>query len=199
MRVIWKLGGSVLAHRSLRTRLGEWSRLWPESQAAWLPGGGAAADAVREWDERHRLGDERSHHLALAAMDFNAELLAALLPQARSVRSERQCELAWQDGQQAVLCASCVAAWAEQTRGETLPRTWELTSDAIAAWLARPLGADRLVLVKSIPPPGDLAAAAAQGYIDRWFARFATGGLSVWTVTPDEPAPRIWMEGIPPV
>lgn len=193
MRVIWKLGGSVLAHRLLRARLDEWSRLWPEARSAWLVGGGVAADAVRDWDERHHLGDEWAHRLALAAMDFNAELLAALLPDARIVRSGPQCELAWEDGRRAVLCASCITAWGEQTSGENLPRTWDLTSDAMAAWLARRLGADRLVLVKSVPPPGGLAAAVEGGYVDRWFGTYATGGLSVWTVTPDEPTPRVWM------
>lgn len=192
MRVLWKLGGSVLSHPALRTRLDEWSRLWTGTPSAWIAGGGIAADAVRAWDAAHGLGDETSHDLALAAMDLNAELLQSLLPDARLVRSGSQCEAAWQDQRPAVLCASCMVPWGEQTSGTPLPRTWELTSDSIAAWLATRLGVDRLVLVKSVPPPDELSLASQTGYVDPRFAAYARTVPEVWTVSPDNPEPRQW-------
>jgi len=194
MRVVWKVGGSVLSHPSLRKHLKLWSEVWPGCNAGWLVGGGTAADAVREWDTRHRLGDELSHRLALTAMDLNAELVAALLPGARMARSGPQCETAWTEKHPVVFCPQCVVGWGESVSGAQLPRCWDLTSDSIAAWLATQFSAERLVLVKSVAPPGNVAASIEQGYVDPMFWQYSERIPSVWTVTMDDPQPRVWFE-----
>ncbi len=46
-------------------------------------------------------------------------------------------------------------------------RSWRITGDSLALWLARRLGARRLVLLKSCPiPTADLTALAAAGIVD---------------------------------
>jgi hypothetical protein len=49
-----------------------------------------------------------------------------------------------------------------------------MTSDSLAAWLARRLGAARLILVKSTaaPRPLDPAMLAERGLVDQLFPRF---------------------------
>jgi hypothetical protein len=48
-----------------------------------------------------------------------------------------------------------------------------VTSDSLAAWLARRLAAHRLILVKSAPPPpGGPVAWAASGFVDAAFPEF---------------------------
>jgi hypothetical protein len=58
-----------------------------------------------------------------------------------------------------------------------LPRTWDVTSDSIAARLAALLDADELVLVKSCLPTGELTpgVVAQRGYTDRYFPRAVAG------------------------
>ena len=54
-----------------------------------------------------------------------------------------------------------------------LPHCWAVTSDAIAARAAVVIGADHLVLLKSvtIPEVMDWEEAAEHGFVDEWFAR----------------------------
>jgi aspartokinase-like uncharacterized kinase len=69
-----------------------------------------------------------------------------------------------------------------------LPESWDLTSDSLAAWLARDVGAARLVLVKSAPTaarttPTDWAEA---GLVDPLFPAYAAPlGGAVELVTLD--------------
>ena len=87
--VVYKLGGSLLTLSDLDRRvtslLQQSVPLAPQSaigrslDRAILVGGGQAADVVRTWDRRHKLGPERSHELALAAMGFNARLVRSLV------------------------------------------------------------------------------------------------------------------------
>jgi aspartokinase-like uncharacterized kinase len=64
--------------------------------------------------------------------------------------------------------------------GRSLPSSWDVTSDSIAARLAIVTGADELVLLKSVPPPdsdlqppSSLRQLAASGYVDRFFPELA--------------------------
>ncbi len=70
-----------------------------------------------------------------------------------------------------------------------VPPSWDATSDTLAAWLARELGAAKLLLVKSADlPPGaapTLAELAASGVADRLFPAFAgTSGAAVFIAGP---------------
>jgi aspartokinase-like uncharacterized kinase len=186
MRVVWKIGGSVLSRPELRQRLTDWLRFWPESESVWLVGGGVAADAVREWDRVHQLGDETSHNLALSAMDFNAELVCRLLPNAALVRSGPELEQALARRSPAVISAGDFSAWAEQESRERLPRSWQLTSDSLAAWSARQIQAERLVLVKSVAIPArtSLDEMAREGVVDALFPKYLGANVDLWTVDP---------------
>ena len=57
----------------------------------------------------------------------------------------------------------------------TLPHTWEVTSDSIAAHIAEILCANELVLLKSAPLAKSCATheAAEQGYVDAFFPQAA--------------------------
>jgi aspartokinase-like uncharacterized kinase len=68
-----------------------------------------------------------------------------------------------------------------------VPECWEVTSDSLAAWLARTYGARRLLLIKA----SDLAASgsardlAADKIVDPLFPRFAAQSRAeVWLAGP---------------
>lgn len=60
---------------------------------------------------------------------------------------------------------------------ESIPHSWDVTSDSLALWLAKKLSAEHLVLVKSTPPlrTASLQQMVDQGVIDTAFAQFAQG------------------------
>jgi aspartokinase-like uncharacterized kinase len=151
-----------------------------------VPGGGPFADAVRRADRRFRLDASSSHWMAILAMDQYAYLLAALAPGARMVAGPTQVEA----GRLNVLAAS---SWLRDA--DPLPHSWAVTSDSIAAWVARRLRAKRLVLLKDVDGQFDRDPARhgarllrrvprtrLRGVVDRHFPKALGLRLPCWVV-----------------
>jgi aspartokinase-like uncharacterized kinase len=136
-----------------------------------IAGGGPAADVVRELDRVHELGDPTAHRLALYAMDLTAVMLAELLPATTAVQSLEAMTAAWSTGVIPVLAPRSILEQSERSGENSLPASWDVTSDSIAAWVASQMAADRLILVKSAPLPADTdrRRAAQLGLVDRMF------------------------------
>ncbi len=97
-----------------------------------VPGGGVFADRIREAN----LPDDESHWLAIEAMETIARYLGTRgLPVTD--------ELIVPDETVVFLPFRCLR------ERDPLPHTWDVTSDTIAAWIARMLGLD-LVILKSV-------------------------------------------------
>ena len=188
-----KLGGSLLRQADWHQRLAVWLAGRPTGRChVMIVGGGAAADAVREADRLDNLGDEQSHWLAIEAMQANLTPAAARFPQSpicrclRQIRQVRQpAELVWFDP---LPLLRRERPW----RGlPPLPRSWDVTSDSIAARVACRLGRAELVLLKSDLPPaaGSLVNWAACGYVDAYFPQAAAtlSGLMVDLAAPAQP------------
>lgn len=167
-----KLGGSLLEAPDLVARVRELVAIVP--RALWVVGGGRVADVVRDWDARYALGDERAHRLALAAMDFNARLLEELVPGFQRVGDQREAETIIGRGGTPVVSPLDWTARREREGAAPLPRSWDITSDSVAAWIARDQGASELWIVKSTEPParGD---DPAQPKLDPCFAEQSRG------------------------
>lgn len=173
--VVFKFGGSLLCQPGVAASLRALRRLRPDLDTLLIVGGGEAADVVRRWDAAHSLTDEQAHWLAIEAMGLNELLLQQLLPELRPVRNSKQLAAAWCDGMWPLLCAGCFIRWAESAGAKPLPRTWDVTSDSIAAWITRIAAAQELVLVKScsLNPKLSVTEAAAQGLVDSHFPSLA--------------------------
>ncbi len=165
-----KLGGSLLEAPDLVERVSDLAKLAPG--ALWVVGGGAVADVVRDWDARYALGDERAHRLALAAMNFNARLLEELCPGFQRVCDAAEASGVLGAGNMPVVNALEWTRRREADGAAPLPRTWELTSDSVAGWIARDVGAIRLWMVKSTDPPGP-ADDPSRPKIDVRFSQYA--------------------------
>ena len=147
--IVGKVGGSLYDDPRLGPALRTWVSEQPEP-VLLVPGGGAFADAVRELDRVHRLGEEAAHWLAVASLAAPEQFLRRMLA----------------DTPVAVLD---VRAFCQSDHA--LPHTWAVTTDSIALRAAVVGNATRLVLLKStdIPPDTSWETAAARGWVDPHF------------------------------
>ena len=174
--VVYKLGGSLLDLPDSAGRLRSVLAQRPATDPLLIVGGGAAADLVRQWDQRHQLGEERSHWLALQAMQFNAELLRALLPEAELAATREDVAAVLARGNLPLLNAHTLLRQVD-CEPDALPHTWDSTSDSVAAWVARRWQAVELVLLKSCDLPQGLSVhdAAQAHLVDAAFPNQAAG------------------------
>jgi aspartokinase-like uncharacterized kinase len=183
-----KVGGGVVLDDALKrlcTALGELGERHP---LLVVPGGAGFADAVRDADRRFGLSAEASHRMAILGMEQFGWLLSELIPGA-----ERRADLARVGaGRTTVLLPAALPL-------DTLPASWQVTSDSIAAWVANQVGAGRLVLVKGVdglyaewPPRGEPLACLTVAEL----AALRPGGVDEYLPTALEHAPfETWVTG----
>jgi len=142
--VVIKVGGSLLGRPTqLDAVASALANLHERYRLVVVPGGGPMADTIRALDRRLALDDDTSHWMAVLAMDQYAQLLAARIRGAVLVHDPAEIAGAHSRGELPVLAPY---RWLRET--DPLPHSWSVTSDSIAAWVAKTLDARRLVLVK---------------------------------------------------
>ena len=167
-----KVGGSLFDWPQLPRRLTELidahRAAGRDESLVLIAGGGTAADMVRALDRIHGLGKEAAHRLALHAMDLTAVILAELLPGTVPVQSLDRLLAVCSAGSIPIVAPRLILNETERSGRDSLPATWDVTADTIAAWLALQIGADRLILLKSAPLlPGTTRVEAARlGLVD---------------------------------
>jgi aspartokinase-like uncharacterized kinase len=137
-----KIGGSLGKVGRLAPLCTSLMRAAARHDLLLVPGGGVFADAVRVLDERHHLSDDAAHWMAVLAMEQYGLALADLIPGCRCVRSLPG------PGEDGAAGVSLLLPYELLRRVDPLPHDWSVTSDSIAAWVARECGATRLVLLK---------------------------------------------------
>jgi aspartokinase-like uncharacterized kinase len=194
--VVVKVGGSLFDLPDLGPRLRHWLDGLGAARVVLVPGGGAAADVVRDLDRRHGLGEKKAHWLALRAMTLNAWFLCDLLmgedvqehAAQASAPARHLLALRAPNAKQAVTLLDAEAfARSDDGRPGCLPHTWAATSDSVAARFAVVCGATELVLLKSaaLPEGIDWPEAGWRGFVDGLFASVlaqAELGMRVRTV-----------------
>jgi aspartokinase-like uncharacterized kinase len=140
-----KLGGSLLGSPELPHWLDMLVKI-SDGKVIIVPGGSVFADAVREAQKRAGVDDTVAHHLALLAMDQFGLLLTGINKQLVTASSELEiAERGWQHRAIVWLPSKMVLA------DDAISKNWQVTSDSLSAWLAKKIGAERLLLVKSKP------------------------------------------------
>lgn len=175
-----KLGGSLLGTPELEAWLDIISR-HGDGKVVIVPGGGIFADAVREAQLRTGVSDRVAHHMAVQAMDQYGVLMAGLNRALATAASELEiAERGWQHRGIVWLPSNMVCA------DEDIQASWEVTSDSLAAWLANTLGAQHLVLVKSLRPSASrnsFEALMKDEVVDARFAHFAADrNFTTWVL-----------------
>lgn len=163
--IVAKVGGSLYDLPDLRDRLRSWLANAGDCRVLLIPGGGAAANVVRQLDTTHRLGAESAHWLALRMLAVNAEFLSTLLD-ARVVDSPDEAA----EHLVSILDAHAFCQ-ADESRPGAMAHSWDVTSDSIAARVAAIANAS-LVLLKSaeLPESASWFDAAQSGLVDANFA-----------------------------
>ena len=167
-----KLGGSLANSEELPNWLDVIAAAGA-GKVVLVPGGGPWADEVREAQKREGFDDRIAHRKALRAMERYAELLAGL--------REKFCLAASIADIQKALRNGTVPVWLPYdmvVADRSIPESWDITSDSLAAWLAGQLNASALLLVKSLmivgPQPG-IDELTRRGWVDPAIAKFMSG------------------------
>lgn len=169
MTCVVKIGGSLCDDPRLSVCLDMFVELGA-GKVVIVPGGGPYADVVHIQQKRWKFSDEIAHALAVRAMDQFALQLTGI--NTRLVLAAKFTEL------NNAMSKSDVAVWLPSELVLAAPDiapTWDVTSDSLAAWLARKLNAGRLILVKSCPVPADsnLETLSQLGVLDQGFLSMA--------------------------
>jgi aspartokinase-like uncharacterized kinase len=170
--MVVKVGGSLIDWPELPDRLRDILGDLASERVVLIVGGGRFADGVRELDRLHSLGEERSHALALHALDVTAQALASLLPGLVVTEHLENLEEVWERGRIPILAPRRFLD-ADDRSSDPLPHAWTTTSDSIAARVAVRLGVSRLILLKSAPLPSGCTRedAARLGLVDSEFPK----------------------------
>jgi aspartokinase-like uncharacterized kinase len=171
--VVIKVGGSLFDWPALPRRLGALldERRLAHQHIVLLPGGGRAADFVRQIDHTFALGDLPAHRLAIRSLDLTAHVLATIVPGLDVIDDPGGLGGVWQQRRIPVLAPYRFLEEIDPDAHEPLPCSWDLTSDSIAARIAVHLAATELLLLKSAPLPlGTSRREAAElGLVDSLF------------------------------
>jgi hypothetical protein len=140
-----KVGGSQSRHDELPALCTALAQAGKDVPLLVVPGGGDFADGVRRCADRYPLSDTAAHWMAILAMDQYGLLLCDMISDSRPVRTPDEAAAITGEGRVAVLLPH------DWLRGEDpLPHSWDVTSDAIAAWVAGRIASPRLILVKDV-------------------------------------------------
>jgi hypothetical protein len=182
--IVVKIGGS-LQHRGAEIVSVLRSRPRP---LLIVPGGGAFADIVRH----SAVNDDAAHWMAIAAMDQYGWMLAS-----------------WGIGTTDVLETPghpCIfLPYRVMREQDPLPHSWDVTSDTIAAWVAKVLGTNLLVLksVDGISRRGVLMTTISKpvvsDVVDPCFIRFVMKNRILAYIINGTKPERVkrWLEGEP--
>ena len=185
---VFKLGGSY-ARSSLLPRWLEVIAAHPP--ALIVPGGGIFADCIRSAQAEIGFSHAAAHELALMAMNQFARVLVDIFPSLKFAESFLAIERAFRASETCVLLA-----WPMLKAEAELPPSWEITSDSIAAWLARKLHAPLVLIKHTDSPPAPTAAGLAEaGIVDRAFPRFTENLKAPVFIASPEDLPAAFSDG----
>lgn len=158
--IVLKLGGSLLESGRMSEVLSLVAKRG--RPVIVVPGGGNFADQVRQSQRDHGFDDATAHRLALFAMHQMANVIVSRAPHFAIAASLEEFAI--------VGASNMVPVWAPAAMAladEAIPKTWEMTSDSLAAWLAGLAGGVELALVKScaVNPEESLADRAPRSEV----------------------------------
>ncbi len=146
MDAVIKVGGSLAEEpdwlRDLCIKLSEFAKNY---ELIVVPGGGMFADVVRDFDQRFNLSNGVSHRMAILGMDQFGLLLSQIIPNSRATYVFDDAKQLSEMGVVPIFLTSRL-----MFKEDPLENSWEVTSDSIAAYVAKRVQAAKLVLVTDV-------------------------------------------------
>jgi 5-(aminomethyl)-3-furanmethanol phosphate kinase len=160
-----------------------------------VPGGGQFADQVRRSQACWSTDNGTAHIMALLAMEQFGLLMTGICPGLVPVRDRPALRDALASGGTPVWLPSAMVG-----TNDLIPADWSVTSDSLSMWLTGILGAQGLLLVKSVALPHhvtDAYAAVSAGLVDEAFPGFqeAAGRPVDWLTGEEYGRFESWLEG----
>lgn len=144
--VVVKVGGSLALYpeklRDLCTKLTEISQ---KHKLIIVPGGGEFADVVRILDTRFSLSCGASHKMAILGMDQYGFLLSDLMHDSVAVNTLEEIDFSLEHRKLPIFFPSNLLLKEDQ-----LENSWNVTSDAIALYIAKKLGTPKVLLITDV-------------------------------------------------
>lgn len=183
-RAVVKLGGST----AWEAERGVWIGAFVASSLPLVivPGGGPFANQVRAVQKSMGFSDKAAHAMAILAMDQYGHLILDHGRNLVPAWSIKDIEHALRKRRIPVWLPSALAIAAPDIRA-----SWDVTSDALAAWLAGKLGADGLLLVKQsrdFSERDDIAGLTDRGILDPAFDAMLPAGIEFRLAGPPDVA-----------
>ncbi len=204
--VVIKVGGSLGQWRGVGKLLDAVEDWRGAANVLVIPGGGVFADLVRTEYRRVRLTEHAAHRMAILGMDQYGLQLCDLATRAVPASSLNQVMQVIRSGRLPVYLPSRSLA-----RQDPFTPSWRVTSDSIAAYIAGRVGADALLLLKSVDgifasdpevdPSAPLLPCIARSHlsrysgVDRELGRWLNGIDCCWIINGTRPTRvKEWLE-----
>lgn len=142
--IIIKLGGSLSRSDALIDCLNAVEKNYQGRAVVVVPGGGGFADQVRLAQQRWQFDDTTAHQMALLSMQQMALMFKGLKPGFAIAHCSNAI--------QSTLNRQSPVIWSPditELDNAGIQASWDISSDSLAAWLAKTLSASELILVKS--------------------------------------------------
>ncbi|MHA1670107.1 MAG: amino acid kinase family protein [Promethearchaeota archaeon] len=144
---LFKIGGKILENEvNLKNSISQLYNLYDTNvldKIIVVPGGGTFANFVRSLDLKLNLGDEKSHWMAIHAMDFNGQKLATRYKQIEIIEEI-------EDINKKRRVFAIFLPFKYLKNNDFLPHNWQVTSDSIALYLAHELNFECVYLIKDV-------------------------------------------------
>lgn len=179
IRVI-RVGGSLLTWSEAVPAFKRWLGQQSPAVNVLIAGGGPWVELLRQSAQRFEMKEPDAHVVCLRALSVTAELIGRLFDcEVYSELTDLSAKLP------SFPLPSHVAfdvyehlETIDAMRSDALPKTWDITSDSIAARVARDLEASELVLLKSADCPVEAdkhQELGELGFVDPYFSIAAKG------------------------
>ena len=176
-RLVIKVGGSLLELKESAAQLQQmFENDFQGKQVNLIFGGGPVIEALRELDLIHHFDSEMMHWWCVDLLHLTFEMASQWFPNAIGIENADAFERHRHHDAPGFFLFSTRAFYTRSDQ-DTLPCDWTTTSDSIAAFLAKRLNINHLILLKACHVPNDLNVhdAASLGIVDEFFPQASLG------------------------